>query len=501
MTDPRSGPHAPPAVSQEEVLAMLSGMTQELAGLHSAAVKYTTLKRLLADVAGRLPGIRDIAKPLALSPVTAQRAVAELTEEGVLYSRPRSGVFVSGKGAAPASPGAPAAASAAPAAGSLHPFRATFRFATDSAAPYQRKFWEEAAARFAAQHPNVAPQLQFEAAVSFLREDAPEAGTLADACECYDRSEAQREKEAVLDLAAFSWEPLPVAPVRGRLLPLYYRTYFLFSNRTLLDRHGLPHPDYRTFAGQEAYLAGVGPRFAALGHEPRPYSIQEPVTLLGSRAGDFAALLRDEEPDDAKKEAFAAVLERLLAFCRRLRYAIGDREGLMESRNAFLKGKEPFFLGYSVDFWEFSQRKLPFQLGAYPSLCCDDAPFLWPRVGAVAGHSEHPVESLAFLRFLLEPESQRRFAATGNFGATLAPEFHPPMAADPAWIAGALRDAVPFRFATREDYYLALHVLGGAVWRNLVESAKEPVPAAATLEQALQLGRSYLRHRSDRGGG
>ena len=55
--------------------------------------------RLLPD--DRLPSVRELSQTLVVNPNTVARAYTELEREGVLYTRPGLGVFVS---PAPASP-------------------------------------------------------------------------------------------------------------------------------------------------------------------------------------------------------------------------------------------------------------------------------------------------------------------------------------------------------------------------------------------------------------
>src|SRR5262249_34711545 len=108
-----------------------------------------------------------------------------------------------------------------------------------------------------------------------------------------------------------------------------------------------------------------------------------------------------------------------------------------------------------------------------------------------SSRSEHPMESMHFLLFLLRDDSQRRFAATGNFGANLSRDFYPQTTASPDWIKDVLPRSKPFHFPNPEGYYMAVNVLGGEIWRSLVGN----VPPAETLEHALLMGRSYLKHR------
>ncbi len=477
-------------VSQEEILGQLSAMTKELTEMRATSVKYPALTKILRSAAQelpphtRLPGIRDLALCLGASLVTMQRAVAELLNEKVLYSKPRSGVFVSDRDVEESSAGPPTPpVPFSPGTG--HPFRAVFEFCTDSAASYQKKFWENLAALFSRQYPNVTPSLHFGA-------DLLQSSKFFDVCERYDWDRFSSWKvDDVLDIAGFAGSLLPIPPARGRLLPLYYRTYFLFYNDSLLEKHGLPKPAYHTFDAQADYLRHLVPELARLGFNPKPYSTQEPATLFGGKIVEFSHLLEENPADPRLKKQFIELIEKLASYCRLFRYSLKDRNDWMQARQEFLNGREPFFMGYSVDYWEFSQKKFPFRLKNYPTLCCDDTFFLWPRVGAISRHSEHPVESTHFLLFLLCEDVQKRFCATGNFGANLSDNLYPEMAVDPAWMAQVLHRSSPFHFTTKEGYYMAVNVLGGELWRSLVGE----IPSQKTLDQAIQMGRSYLSHR------
>jgi len=477
------------AVGEEDIVRLLSAKAKELAGIRSTATKYPTLRRILSQAAEelppgtRLPGIRRMAECLGTSLVTTQRAVTELTNEGVLYSKPRAGVFVNSRQTAESAQNKEARP-AAPLA--RHPFQTSFDFATDSAAPHQRRFWQELADLFGKQYPNALPRMHFSTG------DLEKAKPL-DVYERYTwKPTWGEEADGVLDLAGFAGKLLPLTPTGEGLLPLYHRTYFLFFNRSLLERHGLPLPAYKTFSDQAKYLEDIAPRLTELGYDPRPYSIQEPVTLFGGEIAKFSLLLETEGRNASAGEDLLEATKRLVSFCRLVRYSVANRDEWVGAHDEFLRGTVPFFLGYSVDYWEFSQKKLPFSLGAYPTLCCDDSLFLWTRVGAIASQSEHPVESLNFLLFLLRPEIQKRFAATGNFGASRADSILPETTADPGWLSQIFNKSVPFHLATRERYYTAVNVLGSEVWRSLLQD----VPPAETLERALHLGRSYMIHRS-----
>jgi len=475
--------------SREEILGRLLDMRRAQDELRAASVKYNVLKEILAGVVAefpphtRLPGIRDLSTCMGTSLVTTQRAVTELLHDNILYSKPRSGVFVSDRVAMDTPSNTRAQGHSAPA--NDHPFRVVFDFATDSAAPHQRKFWEELAALFSRQYPNVTPALQF----------TPEIVSRGKPFDTWERYvwDGSRNYDVgeVLDIGDFAG-PLIGGPSTGRQLPLYHRTYFTFFNETLLTRHKLPLPEYRSFDAQTAYLQDLGPRLTDLGFHPKPFSTQEPASLFGSQINDFCQAVEGGTLAPQTRENLIKVIKKLITYCHLFRYSLKDNDDWKQARVEFARGQSPFFVGYSVDYWELSQRKLPFTLRACPTLCCDDTIFLWPRIGEISGRSQHPMESMHFLLFLLRDDIQRRFAATGNFGANLSREFFPETTAPSDWIKEVLTRSKSFQFPSREGYYLTINVLGGELWRSLVGN----VSPAETLDRALQMGRSYLKHRS-----
>ncbi len=240
----------------------------------------------------------------------------------------------------------------------------------------------------------------------------------------------------MLDIADFAGALLGSSPNGGRLLPLYHRTYFMFYNQSLLEKHRLPAPDYRTFATQTEYLQNIAPKLTRLGFNPKPYCTQEPVTLMGGQIKEFCQGVVSGTVSPQARADLVAAIDKLIAYCQLFRYSLKDRNDWMQARLEFVRGQSPFFMGYSVDYWELSQKKLPFELKAYPTLCCDDTFFLWPRIGQISRRSEHPMESMHFLLFLLREEVQKRFADTGNYGGNLTQDFRPETTAAQDWTLG-----------------------------------------------------------------
>jgi ABC-type glycerol-3-phosphate transport system substrate-binding protein len=475
--------------------------------------KQPFIKKLLSDSVSeqpahtRLPPMRELAKILGVSLVTAQRTVTDLIAEGLLYSRPRAGVFVadaneSNRMPSSGQPGADTDAANNPGrrrtagrkiirrGAAQSPFDSCFRFGTESVAEFQRPLWEQLAANFGERYPHNRTEMVF---VSDPEDSAHEL-------DAYERlgwnTQWAGDEDHLLDLRGFAPEELAARCSPQGLLPLYYRTNYLFFNHELLRRCGVQAPAFRTFEGQLAYLRTAAPLLEKQGFDPRPVSVQQPVTLIGTRHMElYFSLARDECGEDKATvlAEFLAAAQAAMELCRQNRRGPGVKSALSrEGREGFMNGQAPFFLSYSVDAWLFSESKLSFTFEYIPSLCTDDSLFLWPMVGAVNRWSRHPAECIRFLTCLLGPEAQARFSRTGNFPASLDVADAPAMPCDRAWLAKALARSEPFHLPTAELFYLVINVLNNELWHALLDH----VSVEQAVEQAVQLGRSYWRQHA-----
>ncbi len=125
-------------------------------------------------------------------------------------------------------------------------------------------------------------------------------------------------------------------------------------------------------------MRDIGPKLVELGFHPKPYSTQEPATLFGGQITDFCEAAATGSLAPQTRENLIKVIEKLINYCHLFRYSLKDHGDWIQARMEFARGQSPFFVGYSVDYWELSQRKLPFSLKACPTLRCDDTVFLWP---------------------------------------------------------------------------------------------------------------------------
>lgn len=448
--------------STEASERILSRLREAMGREPASAVKFSQVKKALAwavsDVAvgTKLPSVRDIAAASGVTAVPAQRAVMELVNEGRLRSVPRSGIFV----------GEVSETGEGTERRAFAELRHHLRFGTDSSWDFQQEFWAKLTRGFEELHPNVGIVVK---AVS-------EPGVDPD-CDVFERSEWLEPypelHEDTLDASALLAEQRPATPRDGRGVTLYHRTYYLFFNRPLLRRLGLPEPSYRTFAAQQEYLE------AAARLAPPPVTVCQPVTLLGREARAFLSVIRT-----AGAELAPASLD---AWRRTARTARLFKYRQHECAKEFLEGVCPLYSGYGVELWKMLAQSPSFDWAVYPQLRADDSLFLWPRVGLLPRWSRLPLEATQFLAYL--SESGRSFAAIGDIPARPGAFDTPHLAADPGWFQALAARSEPLRLADPTERYLFSSALNGELWRLLGDRSADPDEAAA---RAVRLGRAYL---------
>lgn len=431
----------------------------------------------------RLPPLREMALALGVSIVTIQRAITELTREGRLASRERSGIFYQRN--LPGTPEADATAPGQCAPGQCAPkdsdaphtaggtLRTTeFVFATDSVAPFQRQFWDGVADGFRRASVHLKPQILYAA-------EKPERDGQCDVCERHNHSQPAEATNRLLRLSDLLTGPL--AALRHFLLDehhlaLYYRTYYLFLNPQLLHEAGLPLPDYQDFSGQENYLHAAQSKLQRAGLL-MPVSVLTPYTLLGA---NLVQQIRNLLGGVSSDLDFAPVAR----FCRLLRYDVSHDQPLEE----FHSRRSPFFVGYSVNYWQLQACPPAFPWLAYPIYRCDDSLYLLPMAGTIRADSRRPLESLRFLQYLLCEPVQAQFQRHGNLCATLQPlPQEQPLDCARLPLQQAIARSAPSYLSQESDGYLAENIFGGELWQAIIHG----LDPAECLRNATAFARHY----------
>lgn len=426
----------------------------------------------------RLPPVRDIASAMEISLTTAQRVINELVSEGTLYSRPRSGTFTAEQISQEED-----TEQSNDTTNSF--FESSFCFGTESAESYQRKFWQHIVDRFKSRHPNLNTRIKF----------APSPEELKSNIDVYEHlnwndTNSIHQTDS-LDLRGYLPEDIATRCTPEGKLPLYFRSNFLFYNCSLLRKHGIPEPHYKTFTEQIEYLSHTAKSLEKAGFNPKPFSVQQPITLLGADTLEkFFSIAKNDSSENDLRDTVTSI-QQALHFCLLCRRNVTlDNTPKDNERGRFFETKEiPFFLGHSVDYWKFCGENPDTSIKCYPILNTNDQLFLWPMVGSVSSKSKHPVESIHFLSHLLNKDTQFALSQTGQYPSSLHSSCLPKTTAETSWHQERFTQSQPMRLSSPERCYLAVNILNNQLWQVLLGQSS----VEKAVKDALHWGRAYIK--------
>ncbi len=457
---------------------------------------YPHYKGILLDVIRnfepdtQLPSVRKLSQHLKVSLATTQRIINELTQEGALYSRPRAGVFIAAPDDATATQTKQPDNSlqAEELTGGSSGFESHFRFGTNSWMPYQVHFWEGLIKRFQERQPNSQVKLEvYRNPNRSLQE-----------LDVYERLNWHigwaGPQDSPLNLRTHANGKIQSMSTPEGLLPLYYRSNFLFYNKDILDKCSIPEPQYQCFESQLSYLQDASNALTAHSHEPIGYCGQQPITYFGSQNLElYFKLVHAKEDDKADKKAYIEAVKRCLSLSEFKQKIPGqDHARLHKTKEQFLAGNQnAFYHGHSVDHWRFNQSDRPFPLKAYPMISSDGTLFKWPMVGAINHGSQRPIEALRFLKFLTSSTAQEAFVGTGTYPANSDCTELPPTGMREELHRTLEQSSHAMHLTTPEQYYLAINVLNNELWHAYLNHAS---PEDAAME-AIHMGKIFTsRH-------
>jgi DNA-binding transcriptional regulator YhcF (GntR family) len=457
---------------------------------------YPYYKSILLDVIRnfepdtRLPPVRELSQHLKVSLATTQRVINELTQEGALYSRPRAGVFI-------ATSDVNTQPQTKPPENSLNTeelsednsgFESHFSFGTNSWKPYQLHFWESLITNFQERQPNSQVKLKaYKNPNRSLQE-----------LDVYERLNWHiggiGAQAPTLNLRTHANGKIQAMSTPEGLLPLYYRSNFLFYNKDILNQCGIPEPQYQCFENQLCYLQDANNALKLNGYEPLSDCSQQPITYFGSQNLElYLKLVHANENNEAGKEAYIEAVKRTLNLSKFKHKIPGQNYiRIYETKQQFLAGgQKAFYHGHSVDYWLFNESDYSFPLGAYPMISSDDTLFKWPMVGAINHGSQRPIEAIRFLKFLTSCPAQEAFVGTGTYPASSDCTKLPPTGMCEQLHRKLNQSSRAMHLTTPDQYYLAINVLNNELWHAYLNHAS---PEAAAIE-AIHMGKIFTsRH-------
>lgn len=470
----------------EQILNKIKSHITLLDGRGKTTAVFPIIKDILqlsiadAAVNTRLPPIRAIAETLNLTPVPVQRAINGLVKDGILYSKSKSGVFVQDR----------STHSKTESTQHIPVFNNDFHtriiFATESHWPCQRLFWSDISAGFTRGTPNNLVDV-----IHFVHDkNEPDKFDILEITQ-WDKHLPDWGDQFIdmrdLDLgydSSFKHQTKPY------WLPLYYRTHFLFYNQTILRKHGIPSPDYADLDGQLQYCEMTNTIAAKYGFTPKPQMVFYPITILGHVAKMFQRRLLTPDDHNALRELKTAI-EKVRFFYERTSFSSNDDVEELCHRT-FITGANPFYWGGSVDYWKFSNCNLDFDWRIYPYFNVDGELYKTPVYGVIRRNTAKPIECFRFLEFLLSPEIQKKFVATGVLSGDDSLNHMPKFAGNETLLQQILQQSIPVDFKHGDEFYLENNILNAELWRAAIGE----VSWDKALDNAFKYGQYYIRRNA-----
>lgn len=386
----------------EKILAQLERHFDK-SGISGKKAVYPLIKKAvehaLIDIPPdtKLPSIRQIAEKINVTGVSVQKAIRALIAEKSLYSKAKSGIFISGK-------------KYNSNLNFTHDTQGRLSFATDSCLPYQRKLWTCAAESFESGIQMNKAFIDYDFAYDY---DKPTVKT-PDALECSEWTLNTRTPEKpFLNLKEFitAETALPLSLVKDVLLPLYHKVSCILYVPELLLKYNLKKPSYATYEEQLEY-------FSTLDVSLRKSN----GTGLIMKQPSLTAF----SPDDASCFFGELNSKMFSGECKFLSDRIHKMKSLFAGRvvsspdiyadgvKDFCDGRFPVLVCDSGEVWQLLSAMKPESFKAWPLLNMDNECVSMPIAGAVFAATRYPLECIRFLLHLLGSDMQERFSAAGH---------------------------------------------------------------------------------------
>lgn len=433
----------------------------------------------------KLPPIRKIAETLGITPVPTQRAINEMVEEGKLYVKFKSGIFVRSSSLEERHIVSTANQPA------INEFHEQITFAIESIEDYQQEFWKNLAVAFNKSipnchlilspfHPQTPPPNHF---------DLLEVTQWRNPNENWD-GQFLDLKDLGLKAPDRIWD-FQNAPY---WVPLFYRTHFLFYNKDFLDTHHIPKPAYKDIEGQEAYYQTISTAAKTIGFPEKPYMTYYPITLFGKAFKWFHQCLFPNANQTINANRLKTALGHLIRFYKNTRdYQTPPDSPPQGVLREFIDGVNPFYWGSSTDAWRFEALRLNFDWRVYPCLNIDEQFHLSPVFGAVRGDSKKPVECIRFIEFILTDSVQRECVKTGVFSSTLTDIAPPRFEGDITWISEKLPQATPIDYKQDFSLYVGKNIVNTEFWRALLGETTWQ----EALENSFRYAKFYIQNQKN----
>ena len=404
---------------------------------------------------------------------SVRKAVAQLKSQGLLYSVPKFGVFVS------------KVVQASPEAAAIPPLDGqtctTITFATRSTLKLQKQLWEQVARDFSAQSPLSEMRTLYCGENGILPDaDIIEEGTL---------SSGYLTSPALMEVGKYFPEAIPESEqmLDTRGIPFYYAAPVLLYNLDLLEKLGFSAPAYRNFEEQMLYLEQVMEKAVHTPGLRASGTAQSVIIRLGGCIHEIFQRIREHRLD--RKTFISEYGKRFHSvtdFWKK--YPANYPKQARNSYIDFLAGDTPFFLGLTSDYTRLLESAPAFRCGGAMMYAADDTYSRILVVLAINAATRHPVESLRLIRQFQSAPVQKRITELGGLPLRKTDDAHLPY----QLVIPEEKAAPPLYFRSPEEYYVCVNIINEELW-NIILFHKKIEDA---MGDALMFSEAYLKMRS-----
>jgi hypothetical protein len=384
------------------------------------------LKAMILDrhlrAGDRLPSVRQLCRDSGLSLGTIQKASRRLVEERVLVRKRGSGTYVrelpvrawsktSSDSVTPGG-GAPGPRAGGRAPGLPVSVVRTIRFCAESSSPEHTSLWRNIIRDFErCQH-----HTRVDIADVSPTETTPETLSAMDLIETGGFGSEVPFRIRAADLSGFGFvAPETDTPGLTGFVPLHLSVPCLAYNKELLDRLGVPPPQFLGFDDQMAFLENVKDRLRT--HRGVSFACNVPPHLyLGELEDELVRRMQNRETLDLDPKQ-RALIDKTIRLKELLFH--GRRPDDYNDGNWFSEGRAPVFPCWHYQVMAFRKNKLPFELGVHPFFSADGTIRSHTMGVCVNADSRYPVECVRFIRHLLSDGGERRLVEGGDVPARI----------------------------------------------------------------------------------
>ena len=344
----------------------------------------------------KLPSESQLLKIYGSDIYHVRKAISLLKREGHLYSIPKFGVFVKKN-------------TEQNSTGTNQHIRTSedmcIVYSSRNATTPQQTLWNEALQKFTSAH--VAKN--FTNSFNNPEGPLPHGDLYEYSCTCKDFRDTE-----LLNIQEYfpSISRYPELMPDPYSLPLYYSTCLLCYNENILKKLGVKTPDYQNFEEQQAYLETVIKKTAKYKEYVLPGTSQPVNRRLGKYSCEMYTDIINGITESAFRKKYQKTLFLITDFWEHYPPSEPGESALISYEN-FIKGKTPFFFGWSLDYTKITEDAPSFHWNCAMMYAIDNTFPRIPLMLAIDKKSKNPVECLRMAKILQTPECRQGHTKNG----------------------------------------------------------------------------------------